>query len=409
MRNIKLITFVTLFLCSHVLTFSQRSDTYKTATSAIHVDPNTATGGQTSQFFDEINYIPLETTKESLFGEVWKMEVYKDYFIISDISTNSIFVFLKNGKFYSKIDKHSLHADNLALDFTIDKKAGQIVVPITSSNKPYLVWCDLKGGVVKKINIKSAPYSISYLKSDCIAMSPREYLNTHTADTTSYLVKYIKDSNIINNLLPVTLKEFKIQLGFRYEKPNFLYSSGIDGSLFFVKENDYDIMQLNPSGVSKIIRLVFPLSLSIPTDFNTNSAYEDKQKYFRNNNTKISSIQSVYLNKNCLFFETVNSRIFSSDRYLFHSFRSGRLYALERINGDSLSSFLPIISSGVGSLAAADTNYIYTTLSSLSMFQAMESNISGNPHYPPRLQEYFKTQSRKSNPVIVQLKLKGNL
>lgn len=35
--------------------------------TTIRIDPATATSGTASQLFEEINYIPLETIKESLF------------------------------------------------------------------------------------------------------------------------------------------------------------------------------------------------------------------------------------------------------------------------------------------------------------------------------------------------------
>lgn len=52
------------------------------------------------------------------------------------------------------------------------------------------------------------------------------------------------------------------------------------------------------------------------------------------------------------------------------------------------------------------SGYYYTTLSSLAMFTEMKNTKSRNPHYTPTLEEYFKTQSRKSNPVILRMKIK---
>lgn len=49
--------------------------------------------------FDNATYIPLETTRQNTFGEISRMEVTKDYFIISDEQLNAIVFFFKNGKF----------------------------------------------------------------------------------------------------------------------------------------------------------------------------------------------------------------------------------------------------------------------------------------------------------------------
>ena len=41
--------------------------------SKIRIDPTRAYGGNISDYFDSIEYIPLETRKESLFGEITKL------------------------------------------------------------------------------------------------------------------------------------------------------------------------------------------------------------------------------------------------------------------------------------------------------------------------------------------------
>ena len=56
-----------------------------------------------ADLFEEINYVPLETTKKSIFGAIQQLIVTKDHFILSDRETNCIFVFFKNGKFCAKI------------------------------------------------------------------------------------------------------------------------------------------------------------------------------------------------------------------------------------------------------------------------------------------------------------------
>ena len=71
--------------------------------TTIRIDPAHARGGTASQIFEKVNFIPLETTKESLFGKIDQLAVTKDYFIILDEQTNSILIFKKNGKFHAKI------------------------------------------------------------------------------------------------------------------------------------------------------------------------------------------------------------------------------------------------------------------------------------------------------------------
>ena len=51
-------------------------------------------------------------------------------------------------------------------------------------------------------------------------------------------------------------------------------------------------------------------------------------------------------------------------------------------------------------------DYFYTSYSSLAMFSFKEQLGDKNKVFSPQMQEYFKTQDRKSNPVIIQLKPK---
>src|SRR5689334_22569280 len=72
-------------------------------TETLRIDPSNAVGGNASDFFTEVNYIPLETTGESLFGSISKLEITDDYFIIFDYNTHAILIFNKDGKFHAKI------------------------------------------------------------------------------------------------------------------------------------------------------------------------------------------------------------------------------------------------------------------------------------------------------------------
>lgn len=69
----------------------------------LRIDPSNATGGNASEIFESIKYIPLQTTKESLFGKIGQLEITDQYFIILDQSTNSILFFNKDGTYHHKI------------------------------------------------------------------------------------------------------------------------------------------------------------------------------------------------------------------------------------------------------------------------------------------------------------------
>lgn len=55
--------------------FSQAGKVDSTGMVTLRIDPQTARGANVSQVFDEVKFIPLETTKESLFGSINDLKI----------------------------------------------------------------------------------------------------------------------------------------------------------------------------------------------------------------------------------------------------------------------------------------------------------------------------------------------
>jgi len=376
----------------------------------IMVDPSAAMGGTSSQIFDSVEFIPLETSKESLFGSIWKMEVMDDYFIIADQDTKSILVFQKNGKFISRIDKSVLKADP-GLNFTVDQASKLIVTRMVNSPNT-LFWLDLRGNIVKQMSLDDILYSVGSMGDSVLLISPWNYSEkAPKADSMGYAIKYFKDRKIVKELLPVPIKPFRITMTTSIPRPNYFYSSGQKGSLIFVGENyDYSIRVLNRVGIQRVYKLVFPKDLSLPPDFLTNDDYRPKEEqYLKENLKKITSLRNVYLMNDHLFFETINSSFFNNDRYLSCNLRTGSIRSLERISSDSSSCFLPLMTGQPGSIVGCDGKNLYSFVSSLELFQAWEANKSKQPNYPSALQKYFTSQNKESNLVLVKIKFKENM
>ena len=75
-------------------------DTSKT--KILRVDPKYAIGVTASQLFDEVTFLPLETSQKSMFGAISQMEVARDCYIIYDQDTGYILLFGLNGSFKNK-------------------------------------------------------------------------------------------------------------------------------------------------------------------------------------------------------------------------------------------------------------------------------------------------------------------
>ena len=66
----------------------------------LRIDPAQAYGGVVGDYFDEVNYIPLQTTKESLFGAISNMIVTDSSYVISDNDTRAVLFFKKDSGYF---------------------------------------------------------------------------------------------------------------------------------------------------------------------------------------------------------------------------------------------------------------------------------------------------------------------
>src|SRR5579863_2552377 len=95
-------------------------------TTTLRIDPENARGGTTGQVFDSVRFIPLETTKESLFGSIDQLEVTDSFFIILDIRGRSVLVFNHDGKLHVKIPSGGI--DKYFYYFTLDRQSREIII-----------------------------------------------------------------------------------------------------------------------------------------------------------------------------------------------------------------------------------------------------------------------------------------
>jgi len=96
----------------------------------------------------------------------------------------------------------------------------------------------------------------------------------------------------------------------------------------------------------------------------------------------------------------------NSDVGYLSNLSSGNLYSFGKITPDSTNSYFPLIQY---TITGADIRYLYSCLPAYSLFEAKNRTADKHPVYSAAMQRFFSTETRKSNPVIVQLKPKRNL
>jgi hypothetical protein len=401
-----LFTFSILSLYGH----GQNSQT-------LRIDPRYARGGNASQFFDSVTYIPLETTKESLFGDIQHLQVSRHYFAFYDYDTKCIFIFDKQGKFHGKIGLSALRKNYVPgqlfsglENFTLDKFSENVFIVYDDGGSidgmKELAVFNADGRLIQSKKLSSIFNNLK--TSFCFVDSNKTVFASEKEDTGSkYYFHIVKDFNsIVAGIVP---KKQNDPMTKSWSNTYKLQPSSATSSIWS-RLYDHTVYSINNVGLPNAYSVVLPQSLSLDSSFYKDSSIisnvQNTDQYLHQHRDKVSYLTGLYEFKNLFFFCFLKYNISAYRDSYFYSLKTKNLYSAYAITPDSLCFFLRIFN---GSLTGADEDHIYCSVSSLQMFQAYEATKDKHPNYPPALQEYFKTQNSKGNPVIVQLKPKDNL
>jgi hypothetical protein len=387
----------------------------------LRIDPSNAMGGNASDFFSEVNYIPLETTEQSLFGSISKLVITEDYFIILDRNTNSILIFNKNGKFHTKIKGTQ---DSPIWDLAVNKVTKEIRYS-RDQYKTY-IFANYDGKTLRSIKSGGDLAKDEVNDGDMHFFAPGKgvtYERPNNVDSTSKRYKVYSKSLIMF----ANDKNKVYAQGLSFDKREGddvdVISNGIwpfntvsDTAFYYAKPYIFNIYTIKPDAISLSYKFVFPFYVSLPMDFAINPDYKKKHlEYIQKHPKAIFCIANFYQLKDNLIFKAASWNTYDEDN-LIYNIRTGTLIAYKHILQDEKSYFLPIydnsnwgITFNNTGILACSNGYLYTSASSLGMFQYHEKYADQKAKYPPALDAYFKKGSRKDNPVIMQLKLKDNL
>lgn len=410
-------TFCTFFIYLFVYQplFAQTSKIDSSEMVTLRIDPETARGAAVADIFEEVNFIPLETTAESLFGKIDQLALAENHFIIFDWDTKSILIFSKDGKFKARINGSMVKKDaadkqnHTFINFSMDRKNNEEYIKINSNY--YIFFFDLNGKLVKKISSKDDKDAGQEFQDKTKIKS--NYLVTDGKDSVEYEIGLAKDNKTIANYFPYDQKARNDDL--LYSPGETIIDSKIENERFFLTYYNYNIYKLSPKKLSLAYRVIFPAINSLPFDFLDNPAYTstDKRiKYFKKNPKAIYTFGNTYKIGNLLFIRTQNGDVDNKKEALIYHLNTNALISTGDLAPDSLSSFLPITDLGFqvefanNGFLNYDGKYLYSSYSSLSMFAFKAQSAGKNSKYNPVLTNYFKTQNRKSNPVLIQLKPK---
>lgn len=388
-----------------------------TAPQKIMIDIDNAMGGTASKYFETVNYIPLETTKESLFGSIFKLQVTDKYYIILDHATDAILFFNKDGSYHHKITRFSFdriftvvsqpnHKFSPILNFMADPNKHLIYVMSAFERNALYIYTEEGTRIGKTIR----PQTIHdfFLLSDGTQFSKLERPSSgeKLASFTPYDIAYTRDTAAPPHyLFPVNFKSDAL-LDDGSWNVNCFNGASNDSVCLYIPDMDYNLYELDKSGIRNQYQLLFPQQYALPPHFATDSIYTNKRKEYLHNKKLLTSIWHAFKVGNCLFLDI---RIHNSENRqggffsLLYSLTTSRLITLDRISPDDKTYQLPVSGYMRSEILGCDGGSLYTSFPSMMMFQMKSDMGDQHPPFSKAMEEYFKTQDRKSNPVLVQL------
>ncbi|MFT4202302.1 MAG: 6-bladed beta-propeller [Chitinophagaceae bacterium] len=384
--------------------------------TAIRIDPTYAIGGKASQIFDEVSFMPLETTRESTFGILQDIQVSSNYITFFDVSTNAIFIFDKKGRLHGKItelpslNKEAADHFSALRYFRMRQESENIYIVYDVHNDAHTRHLAVFSPDGKLLSEKTLNSSFNRLSvcftflDSAMALFASDRKDPHS---NYYFYKVNNFDTVISNIMPVTEDD---PLSFSWTNSYALMSTSLNGSIWS-RMYDYSAYCFDKKGLPTSYKVLLPASLALLPEFYIDSSVLGNKKrcleYLSGHRDRVSYLTDLYKIKQILAFHFVKYNMASPyDSYLY-SLTSGKLYSVGRIGADSLCYFLPIFT--LGSVVGTEDDYIYVSVPSFVLFNTMEDFPHKEWQSDPALKEYFTTQNRKSNPILVRLKLKNNL
>lgn len=382
--------------------------------TVLRIDPAMATGGPASQKIDEVSYIPLESTSESAFGKIHQLQVTDSFFLIRDSYTNRVLIFTLAGKFHAKIEgkKFGFERPGELYIFHYEPQSRQIRIPF---NNQFLCF-DLNGNLIEKAGRAFRGVFTNLGRKNAAFYSYEAH--SKAPDSIAYELITTDEKRVIQKYFQYRLKSASIHMGDvpYFPNYNFFPDTESDTSAYFIRPYDYTVYKIGPRSLDSIYKFVFPLQNSLPGSFTIASELTDRRlAYLEKQPDLIHSVGEVFKTKGNLIFMTDNYG-FEKDDFYIYNLKSNTLTDILKITPDDRSCFLPLTDKGLGNdfinmgILTAYKDFIYTSYSSVILFQQKDATSSKNPRYSKELTQYFKDgKNIRGNPVIVQIRFKNDL
>lgn len=383
----------------------------------LRIDPAQSQGAPVSSVFESVEFIPLETNRESLFGQIHSMRVIKDRFIIHDRETNAVLIFGSDGKFLHKIagsrlGKGGTHRGTIS-SFSADPENATIL--LKEGSRQFYYGTDgkfLREDTLGFINSEEAP-----LGQDAVARVLYDP-GPQYPDTTCNELFVTRGHSVIAGYFPYQRQSAEIHpIDYIHISHASFYPAGMNGAYFFTRPYDYNVYRISATGMDTAFRVKLPLQHTLPPGFLKDPALKNTRfQYLMNHPDFVFHIGNVYTFGNLLFFKlaTVNGGLKHNDSFVME-LNSGRLVSVNQLIPDAASHFLPVTDDANGvefinsNFLDASEGYLYTNYAAVTLFGYQAESASKQAEYPAKLASWFQKGNKKANPVIIKLKPKQQL
>lgn len=384
----------------------------------LYFDPASAIGAPVSRLFESVTYIPLETTKQSLFGQISQLIVTPQYFIVFDSDTQAVYFFDKTGKFVKKYrdDKYNFVSiqwmqqenalyilqSNKSYRLTEQERDELVHTPLSKSTSKYgrAVMYDLNNIVKEQIS-EIPGFGIFMANPTFLAPGQWAY---------SSVMSYSDAKDSVDFELRISNGQKTIKAYFPYAKRTSAYLSepgnveffpaAKPDTLLFTRPYHHAVYVLTPDSVTQLYNFVLPFENTVPKTFFTKtfSSRNELRDYKQNNPGYVWRINGLVSFNQFLFFALDYQK---RDRRFMFDKSTNRFYNMNRISADSTNAYLPVMG---WSIQYQDEKALYSSVSSDAMFRSRDAEKHRNPVYSELLTNYFDKSKSTSNPVIIILK-----
>ncbi|MFT4202664.1 MAG: 6-bladed beta-propeller [Chitinophagaceae bacterium] len=386
----------------------------------IRIDPAQAYGGNVSEYFDSIEYIPLESKKESLFGDVSNLIITDYSIVIYDYDTQSLLFFNLKGSFIRKIQYKPM--SSIGLSFIKDQNS--IIASVYDPNKrkteikQYTPLGESKSDQVFN-KIKEVE------NSNLIPMGGNYYLisgncflpdNKKINDTVYHMLNIYKNDSLYKSFIPFSQqKNLAASMIRSYMVINQMST---DGFFYTATPLDFYVYKVSRDNAKVAFKFIFPYNRALTEK----DILSQDRKHLNSikmhlslDETTILGVSNIFYYNDLLFFKLDTrvkiTRFGSESKYQYnfiYNIKNKKLVSMERLNPDEGTCFLPIFDKSLtvnGIYRYGDK--FYTSISALSLFSAKTSIKDKEIIFPKSLTDFFYFNNRKSNPVIIRMKVKS--